>query len=43
MTINFTAGYGSIFGDMNSYECHLCQHCVEKLLGKYLRDVGNAW
>lgn len=37
VTINFTGGYGSIFGDMNEYECDLCQHCVSKLLGKVLR------
>jgi hypothetical protein len=37
VTVSFCGGYSSIFGDGNSYECHLCQQCVEKLLGNYLR------
>lgn len=35
-------GYGSIFGDGSEIECDLCQHCVKKLLGAYLR-VGSDW
>ena len=37
--INFTGGFGSIFGDMSSIEGDFCQTCVKLLLGKYLRDV----
>lgn len=37
LTIAFRSGYFSIFGDGNLVECDLCQHCIKKLLGKYLR------
>jgi len=37
LDINFVGGYDSIFGDMTSVECDLCQNCIEKLLGPYLR------
>ena len=36
-SIQFEAGYGSIFGDQNHVECDICQHCLKQLLGKYLR------
>jgi hypothetical protein len=35
--INFTGGYESVFGDMNKVECDICQHCLKRLLGEYLR------
>ena len=35
--IAFVGGYGSIFGDGEKYECDICQHCLKRLLGKYLR------
>lgn len=41
LNIRFTGGYNSIFGDGDIFECELCQHCVKKLLGKYLRKVGS--
>lgn len=31
------AGYVSIFGDGNLIQLDLCQYCVKKLLGKYIR------
>ena len=31
------AGYVSIFGDGNLIQLDLCQRCVKKLLGKYIR------
>ena len=40
--ISYTGGYGSIFGDGADIECDLCQHCLKKLLGPYLR-VGGDW
>lgn len=39
--INFTGGYDSVFGDMNKVECDICQHCVNRLLGKYLRVIES--
>lgn len=35
--INFTGGYGSIFGDMNKIECDICQHCLKELIGEFCR------
>jgi hypothetical protein len=32
-----TAGFASIFGDMNQIEIDLCQHCVKKRLGDIIR------
>ena len=35
--IEFTGGYGSIFGDGNRVECDLCQTCLHDLIGKFAR------
>lgn len=35
--IGFTGGFDSVFGDGNFVECDLCQRCLDKLVGKYLR------
>lgn len=35
--IDFTAGYGSIFGDENHVQADICQHCLKDHLGKILR------
>jgi len=40
-TITIHGGYGSIFGDGDSFECDLCQHCTKELLGKYLRNLDD--
>ena len=37
LSISKIVGYGSIFGDGNLIQLDLCQHCVKKLLGKYIR------
>lgn len=31
--INFVGGYGSVWGDGNTVDITLCQHCCHKLLG----------
>lgn len=41
LTIDFRAGYGSVFGDGNQVQLDLCQHCVKKVLGRWLRIVSN--
>jgi len=34
--IRHTGGYDSVFGDEESIECDICQHCLKELLeGKY--------
>ena len=37
LCIDHKGGYGSIFGDPSSIKCDICQHCLKRLLGKYLR------
>ena len=37
LNISKLGGYGSIFGDGNIIKLDLCQHCVKKLLGDYIR------
>lgn len=34
-------GYGSIFGDTNTIQIDICQHCQKDLLGKYMRIYGD--
>lgn len=36
-SIQYRAGYGSIFGDGNRVEVDLCQHCVKDTLGTWIR------
>ena len=36
-SIQYRAGYGSVFGDGNRVEVDLCQHCVKDTLGSWLR------
>jgi len=40
--IRFEGGYGSVFGDCSEVKCDICQHCLEKLVGKYLRIDENG-
>lgn len=37
--IRFTGGYGSVFGDEETVELHICQHCLQDKLGKYFRVI----
>lgn len=37
LSLTIYAGYGSVLGDGKRLETDLCQYCVQKLLGKYLR------
>ena len=39
--IDFVGGYQSTFGDMSRVQCDICQYCLERLLGKYLRIEEN--
>lgn len=41
LIISFRAGYGSLFGDGNLVESTLCQHCINELLGPWLRIVQD--
>jgi hypothetical protein len=36
-SIQYKAGYGSVFGDGNNVEVDLCQHCVKDTLGEWIR------
>lgn len=35
--INFTGGYGSVFGDGNKVSCSICQHCLYKLIKEFIK------
>lgn len=37
LSIDFRGGYGSVFGDGSTVQADLCQHCVKKVLGRWLR------
>ena len=39
--ISKQCGYGSIFGDGDIIECHICQHCLKNKLGQYIRCIGD--
>jgi len=36
-SIEYVAGYGSIFGDGNTVSIDLCQECLKQTLGQWLR------
>ena len=40
-SIEYEAGYGSIFGDRNKVEIDLCQRCMKELLGPWLRVTDH--
>lgn len=40
--IDLLAGYGSIFGDGNTVQIDLCQHCLKETLGPWLRVTEPA-
>ena len=42
VSIKFTGGYGSIFGDGDTFELDICQHCFKEKLGEYLR-IYSIW
>lgn len=37
ISIDFVAGFGSVFGDGNKVNLDMCQHCASRLLGKHLQ------
>lgn len=37
--INFTGGYGSVFGDMSKVQINICQHCLFEKLGEYAEYI----
>lgn len=39
VSIDQKAGYGSAFGDGNDVQIDLCQHCLKRTLGRWLRVV----
>lgn len=40
--IEFTGGYGSVFGDGNHVECDLCQSCLHTLIGKFAHTTPES-
>lgn len=41
LIISFTGGFGSVFGDGTRCHLDLCQECVKKVLGPYIRRDGD--
>lgn len=39
--LKFRGGYGSVFGDGNTLELVLCQHCAQQVFGEYLEYIEN--
>ena len=37
ISLDWVAGYCSIFGDGNEVSIDLCEHCIKELLGPYIR------
>jgi len=37
--IQVNGGYGSVFGDGSVFELDICQHCLKKMLGEYMRPM----
>lgn len=37
--IDMLGGYASIFGDGTHIKCDICQHCLYKMIHKYIRNV----
>ena len=35
--INFTGGYMSVFGDMNTVQADICQHCLRTMIESFMR------
>ncbi len=38
---SFTGGFGSVFGDMSTFEVTLCQNCLKDTLGGYIEVKQN--
>jgi len=36
-SLDFMAGYGSVFGDSMHCELDICQHCLKSKLGKWIK------
>lgn len=41
--IRLSGGYGSVFGDGDMVELDLCQHCLKKKLGEYVRIIEQEF
>lgn len=37
--IEFTGGYGSVFGDGATVRCDICQHCLLVMIQKYMTTL----
>lgn len=37
LSFNLSCGFDSVFGDGNTVSIDLCQHCIQEVLGRWLR------
>ena len=42
LSFDHTGGLGSVYGDCNTVSLDLCQHCVQEVLGQWLRITPPA-
>jgi len=40
--IKAMCGYGSVFGDGNTIQLDICQHCLKEKLGEYIRIIEKS-
>ena len=41
--INFTGGYGSVFGDGAQIQADICQACLKTLIGNFARITKSPY
>ena len=39
--INYRGGYCPAFGDGKTYTCDVCPYCLNRMLGKYMRESDS--
>ena len=42
-SVNFTGGYGSVFGDGANVTVEFCQKCLKELIGSYCRIIDTNY
>ena len=43
--VDHIGGFASVFGDGTRVTCHLCQYCIQELVGPYchVSEENDAW
>jgi hypothetical protein len=43
VSVDFTAGYDSVFGDGNKVRCDICGECLKAKLGEFIHVEEVEW